>query len=227
MEVSSDQNNTVKELRELTIKIEKSIEIRKNNSKINDLPQRKIEYSDAVTVSNSIICKCDYSTITPYKGLVPFLNNENTLVTYTVYVGYCEACKRFYMFVSDFMQMLKEGKPLCRIIRLDKVEIDDEKLVVGFKYKSESILHALGYNVCVKNNLNNKERQKILADAIEHNLLQAHEILEFLNWLVKLKDNQSKYANAVSLWKQDIAFVQKYMLSTADTMKVSSIIVKG
>ena len=142
-------------------------------------------------------------------------------------MGYCKGCKRFYMFESDYEKMLKEGKPLCRVIRLDKNEPDKPNFDVGFKYKSESVLHALGYNVRANSNLSTGQRQKILVDAMEKELLQVHEILDFLNWLVRVNESKKGHSKAVSKWKEDIEFIKSIALKTEQTTHISTIYVKN
>lgn len=223
----SNTDGVIEELRELSAEIEKSIKIHEEGSRINVLPQKELEYSDVIAVTNSMICKESHHIVIPYKGLVPFLNKENEIVTYTIYVGYCKGCKRFYMFESDFEKMHKEGKPLCRVIRLDKNEPDKDNFDVDFKYKSESVLHALGYNVRANNNLSTGQRQKILIDAVEKELLQVHEILDFLNWLVRVNESKKGHSKAVSKRKEDIEFIKSIALKTEQTTHISTIYVKN
>lgn len=121
--------------------------------------------------------------------------------------------------------MLEVGKPLCKVIRIDRGENleDSDK---GFQYRSESILHVLGYNVRANNNLTQEQRQQILLNAIEQNLLQAHEILDFLNWLVKLNTSKRGYSSAIDKWKTDIEYIKNTALKNADSTTISAIYVK-
>lgn len=221
----SSKHIEVAEIRELVDKIEKSIIVLNDEKRLEKLQEKRLKYSDIAAVTYSMICKENNHTIIPYKGLVPILDKENKEQLYEIYVGYCKECNCFYMFRNDFDKMLEVGKPLCKVIRIDRGEKleDSDK---GFQYRSESVLHVLGYNVRANNNLTQEQRQQILLNAIEQDLLQAHEILDFLNWLVKINTSKRGYSSAIDKWRTDIEYIKNTALENADSTTVSTIYVK-
>lgn len=116
--------------------------------------------------------------------------------------------------------MIKKGKPLCAVYHEEL--LDEKKSCTPFRYKSQSVLNAMGYSVGMENALSSNERQKILVEALQSDLFDIHDLLDFLNWLIRTRDTQTKYRNAVSKWREDAKFVENYDKSNRDKVKIDS-----
>lgn len=101
-----------------------------------------------------------------------------------------------------------------------------EKQHTPFRYRSQSVLHAMGYTVESNTNLSKEERQSILQRALESNLFQIHDLLDFLNWLIRTRESQTRYRIAVRKWKEDVAFVEDYKKNSREKINVDSITIR-
>ena len=76
----------------------------------NSLPLKKMEHSDVLIKTKSMICHNREHYITPVRGIVKLLNIDNSEINYEIYVGYCKSCNENYVFTRDYNEMLKVGK---------------------------------------------------------------------------------------------------------------------
>ncbi len=66
----------------------------------------------------------------------------------------------------------------------------------------------------------------ILRQALDKKLFEIHDVLSYLNWLIKTREPQVKYKSAVEKWKEDMKFVESYEEEIREKIKVDSITVK-
>jgi hypothetical protein len=78
----------------------------------------------------------------------------------------------------------------------------------------------------MNDDLSATERQEILSKALQSKLIEIHNLLKFLNWLIRTRETQIKYRTAVSKWKEDVKFVEEYEKDMRDEIIVDSITVK-
>lgn len=188
-----------------------------------ELPEKKIEFTDVMVVSSSMYCKSKDHDIVPYRGIVKILTADDVEEDYDIYVGYCSKCETYTVFTLDYNKMLEKGRPLCMVYRYNEIK---EEIHSEFTYISQSVLAAKGYNVQANSSLSETERQNILKECLDKNLVQIHDLLDFLNWLVRTREPLPRYKNAISKWKKDIDFVEEYKKEERDYAIVSSITVK-
>lgn len=74
---------------------------------------------------------------------------------------------------------------------------------------SESFLKGLGYNVAKSIGLSDNDRRNILQRAISGGLMFKDEIVTFLEYNINLHKNQESFAEAVSKWMADLAYIKK------------------
>ena len=134
---------------------------------------------------------------------------------------YLTSDKKGRKFKSDFERMVRIGKPLCAIYYIE----GENKKCVPFQYKSQSVLNAMGYTVEAERDLSVDVRQKILREALDKKLFEIHDMLSYLNWLIKTREPQVKYRSAVEKWKEDMKFVESYKEEIREKIKVDSITV--
>lgn len=74
--------------------------------------------------------------------------------------------------------------------------------------KTESFLKGLGYSVGKNNGLSDGDRQKILLKIISSGVMSKEAVCTCLENYINLHKNQSKFADAVSKWIADLAYVK-------------------
>ena len=119
--------------------------------------------------------------------------------------------------------MIQKGKPLCAVYEESDKTQDN---VSGFRYKSQSVLNAMGYTVGMETNLSSSERQKILEDALKSHIFSVHDLISFLNWLIQTRKNQNKFSTAVEKWTEDLKFVKNYEKENRGKVTFEKIIIK-
>lgn len=185
------------------------------------LPQVAVKFSDVLIITKSMICHGENHYLRSYRGIIKLLTKEGSEIEYEIYTCYCITCNQYFIFKQDFSEMLKIGTPLCTVLYGDKN--NDSVTHKSFRYKSQSVLNAMGYTVDMNISLTKEERQKILATALENQLFSITDLLNFLHWLIKTRETQSKYNTAVSKWKDDLKFVENYKKNTRDKINITSI----
>lgn len=218
-----EEGKTIPRIRSLSQKIDQLIR-RDEGELCVGLPSVEIKHTDVVVVTQSFVCHDQNHAVKPLRGIVQILTPNNEQMSYEIYVGYCKACNRYYVFRNSFDIMLKVGKPLCAVYYGDKRI--EENQYVPFKYKSQSVLNAMGYNVGLSNDLSAETRQSILVDALQKGMFDVHDLLNFLNWLINTRKTQSKYKEAVRKWTEDVKFVENYEKGKRDVVEIDAITVK-
>ena len=190
----------------------------------DNLEKKEILFSDVVVVSSSMYCKRKEHSIKPYRGIVTLLTKENTEIEYEIYVGYCRECDTYTVFDKDYRKMLEIGQPLCKVYTYQ--EFLEVKTHTPFRYKSQSVLAAKGYNVQADSNLSEEQRHNLLVTCLDNHIVEVHDLLDFLHWLIKTREPLHKYANAVGKWKKDMELIEKYKNDEKEVVVINSITVK-
>lgn len=190
-----------------------------SNSKVPKSPHKHISHKDVIITSNTLACKSH--SVIPYRGIVHILTPDFKEETYELYVSYCEDCRTYRAFSSDYEELLKRGKPLCKVFKSEK-EYNQNKNNL-YTYKSHSVLNTMGYTVKANSGLSTAERRNILLKAISNKLLTTDEVISFLNWLIASRRGRSGYESAVDKWTSDILFLKNYKSKNRKSIKVDSI----
>lgn len=156
-----------------------------------------------------------------YKAKTPCPNHSEQVESVTAYVksvqdflnhpiniSYCKKCQKYYINATSFnMYSKKYGMPLIKLSPTGNGSYGDYE-----SWKEESVLHFLGYNVNSTDNLPEKERRRILAQAVEAGYMKKTKVISFLETMIKLNEGQQRKANAVIKWKNDLDFISNYKL---------------
>lgn len=195
---------------------------KENGQFLSELKKRTVEHTDVIVAAYSMICHDHH--IEPLRGIVQLLTDENKQTDYEIYVGYCSECKKYYCFEDDYKEMLKHGTPLCVVY--DRKAANDKAVVSAFRYKSQSVLNAMGYSVGMELNLTVEERQEILKTALQSELFEVHDLVSFLNWLIQTRKTQQKYNTAIGKWQEDLDFVKNYERQNRQKVQIEGMIVR-
>jgi hypothetical protein len=204
-DIKSNDSRTIKNFENI-IKASCAEEYRKHiKAEKGDKPCQ-LTYADVLVVGNTLWCEKVHNVSTCW-GLVPILT-ENEILSYKVFLGYCEQCDRYYMYQEDYEEMIKTGKPLCDVIADGKL-INRRKSEGSFHFKAQSIIHAMGYTVQAKSGLSTEERRDILETAIEKSFTTPNEIVNFLTWLIVTRKPMKQYETAINKWSEDKKYIQE------------------
>lgn len=100
-----------------------------------------------------------------------------------------------------------QGLPVRQTIETVVDAVVDTVSNFDFK-KTKSFLKTLGYTVAKNIDLSDEERQKILKKIISSGAMSKEEVCACLEKYINLHKNHSKFADAVSKWITDLAFVK-------------------
>lgn len=93
-------------------------------------------------------------------------------------------------------------------------EDDEEGLPYGGRIRSKSALKLYGYNVSQEEGLSNEERQELLGEVMDLNLISKDEVIQILKAAIRMHSG-TKYRNAQTKWNADIKFVKDYKVDSS------------
>ena len=73
----------------------------------------------------------------------------------------------------------------------------------------ESILRQEGYTVSQREGLSDNEREAILRNVINKNLMSKRNVIEHIELQISLRKNNPMYGIAISKWERDLAFLRR------------------
>ena len=82
----------------------------------------------------------------------------------------------------------------------------------GANLNNESILKEFGYNVDYKSHLSFEQRQAILAEIVDLEILSVSNIVDYLNFFIN-SHTDYKYYEACEKWKRDKEFIENYKVN--------------
>ena len=148
-------------------------------------------------------CKKNNHTVIAKKYYAKHINGKQSVV---LPAHYCKDCKK-YMFGSQSLSFFKE---YCGdfIVQTHYLFSPQDGF---FAFTGESQLHKLGYNV-VAGKLSAYERQNKLISILESKQLTFFEIVSTIEQDIRIFRNNPNMKNAVSKWRDDLQFINEYVL---------------
>ena len=207
------------------IKEEKSKSNTDQIHKVEELIKKKEETilpkADFFVRTNSGSCSNKDHKIIDFLAEVDVICSNGNIIKKAFPASYCENCKLYFMYDEQYKKIKKSGVPLCSIYEYSKyIKIKNTGKI---ELKPESLLHSFGYNVGASEALTTKQRRKILSFVIDNGVMNKHEIINFLSYLVDFKKNDKKQVNAITKWKIDIEYLQTTDIETNKKVEVNSI----
>ena len=141
-------------------------------------------------------------------GVVKVVTPKGETVKKEIPCAYCPECHCFFMLQSQFVKLSEAGIVLCQLIEKDEY-YGSGKLGM-FSAASESLLMRNGYNVKASNGLSDIQREVILQNIMDNNILPPHRISSYLDMFIAQKKNMPQYKDAISKWEKDKKFVLGY-----------------
>lgn len=128
--------------------------------------------------------------------------------TANINVMFCKGCGQYFVSIVT----LEQYKTIYGGILMEcKVSHDfSPNQYSWFDFAPDSILSRCGYTV--KEGVSRDYRQAILRYILETGKATKYEIIEKINSFISFRDNQPKYEGACQRWREDIKFVNEYMI---------------
>lgn len=157
----------------------------------------------------------DYEAVT---AMIPCADRAFPVAT-TVY--YEKKTSRYFMNEEQYKGLRdRYGLPHLRLRAAGEVVSFGD----GFaELKPNSELNLLGYNVNASEGLTTDERRKKLGDIIDSGVLRKVEVMNHIEWCIKSHKNILNHENAVSKWREDLLFVQKYKMDAQRIVWIKNI----
>lgn len=192
-------------------------DIYKNNKEdvvYNGIQYNVFKHTDSRQIISSLELKPLGGLASSIKGQkYPFTLELVDILLYSPYSKMYEVCqatcikasRKCYMDPNLYRRFVKTyGNPGI------KLNITSRGSYHIYGLSEESMLHELGYNVDKKNDMGQLERQELLKDIIDMDLMNQDAIIRLLGMLINLNENKSNNALAVMKWKSDFDFVSGY-----------------
>lgn len=122
---------------------------------------------------------------------------------------------------ETYLALKEKGRIMCSILSY-KAYQNSHSVEYG-ELNAMSPLRQWGYTVSQEEGYTDKQRQMILEDILDYNVMTKDKLLSYLNFFIRL--NQHKKDSALGKWMDDRKYVEQYKLGTAKRIKVDRIIV--
>ena len=137
--------------------------------------------------------------------------------TVTLNVSYCKNCQRFFIYADDFVKYTDLNGPLMG--HLSFSDINRNKIGI-MNFAEESPLHMCGYNVNQQKKYTDDERHTILANIMNYDIMKKQEIIDYLHFYINNLGRKRNMRVAVSKWRKDLDFVNKYKITKQKKVKI-------
>lgn len=151
---------------------------------------------------NSTSCKREKHRFTPRKYYAKNIDGK----MFALPVHYCDTCHRYICGTTSFSLLTGYFGRLIVDTRNYYQKING-----SWELDRESRLHKLGYNV-IEGKLSVMQRRNILINVLEGNQLSFFDIVATIEQNIRMFKTNDKMRNAVEKWKEDLKFINKYVL---------------
>lgn len=173
--------------------------------------------SDTLYVySGRIKCIRDNHTMTCVNALIDTASGEVAKLN----VNCCLTCNRFYISYDEYERYMAKYKSL--LTRIVLVNQNGESTFAN-NLAAESILKLCGYSVSQEKGLSQAERQRLLAKIIHAGIVNKPDVIQHLNWLIKMNGKKAGNDIAKEKWEDDLFFVRNLDMRSQTNHKISSV----
>lgn len=173
--------------------------------------------SDTLYVySGRIKCIRNNHMMTCVNALIDTASGETAKLN----INCCLTCNRFYISYDEYEHYLEKYKSL--LTRIILVNQDGESTFTN-NLAAESILKLCGYSVSQEKGLSQKERQALLSKIIHAGIVNKPDVIQHLNWLIKMNGKKAGNDIAKEKWEDDLFFVRNLDMNSQSNYKISSI----
>ncbi|MDY3854140.1 MAG: hypothetical protein SO170_04150 [Butyribacter sp.] len=167
----------------------------------------KVDLQGKVIVKGTInSCVNKKHNLTDVIAKIQVRLSDGTICDDFLHATYCEECERYYILNKDYEDIM--GVPECQIFVIYKGELKQYDKQSKHSYSdAETLIHQMGYNVNIKDSFTDFERKCILKNILASKKVSQEEVLSYLDNLIIMHQEDTKYDEAVSKWRNDRNYV--------------------
>lgn len=165
----------------------------------------------------NISFKSSTDTLYVYSGRIMCIRDKHNMVcanahietasgeTAILNINCCLNCNRFYISYDEYVRYMEKYKSL-----LTRIVLVDENGNSSFtnNLAAESTLKLCGYTVSQEKGFTSKERANLLANIIHNHIVSKPDVIQHLNWLIRMNGKKVGNDIAKEKWEEDLAFVR-------------------
>ena len=209
---------SVQKLTKVT-ELRKAIEVQIDNRRIN---KETVPAVGFLVRTNTFKCIRNHG-IEDIIAVFRVLNSQGRIIQVEAPAAKCEKCKVYYIHEYIFQKIMTYGTPLCQVIS-EKQYLNGSYLKMNPGMAQKSLLKICGYSVNAAEGLTDQDRQRILESIVENGIMTRHEIIQYLNYFITMRKNQSRdMSEAIRKWKKDINFVENMRLTGVSSYEVRTV----
>lgn len=125
-------------------------------------------------------------------------------------VMFCMGCGQYFVSIVTLEQFKSiYGGLLAECVIPNDINLREYSWI---NFAPDTVLSRCGYTV--KEGISRSYRQTVLQYILESGKASKYEIIEKINSFISLRENRPQYAGACKRWKEDIQFVNEYMIDS-------------
>ena len=196
------------------------------------IPVANIELEQDGNKSRNFTYICNKRNILyVYKGNITCNKNKHNVISATAIVhnkydkeielnvDYCIDCNRLLLNYNLYKLYNERFHGLIGNFRL----IENDNFEGEIDWAKEGPLRLSNYTVNKTDNLKDSERCYILARLIYDGSIEKHKVIQYLSQFIQLHESKIGDELAVSKWKEDLNFVQRYNMTMQPKFAVKEI----
>ena len=132
--------------------------------------------------------------------------------------SYCNKCQLLFMHYEEYERFrLLYGLPNIqfRPMQSDQSPFDS--------WEDFSVLNLAGYTVNERKGLSDGERHDILRYLLENNIMQKHEIINYLNGFITLRKDNPSMESAIEKWENDLTFIRNFSFDKQEKIHANAV----
>lgn len=172
-------------------------------------------------------------TLYVYQGTIKCTRNHHRTVCVTaniptasniiavLNVNLCLECHRFFISYDEYARYLERYKSL--LTRIVLVNGNGSELFSG-NFAEASPLKLCGYSVSQSKGFSQQERENLLAEVIHNGIMSKPDVIQYLNWFIKMNGHKTGNSIAKKKWESDLAFVRSLDIKKQTTYTISNVV---
>lgn len=172
-------------------------------------------------------------TLYVYQGTIKCTRNHHRTVCVTaniptasniiavLNVNLCLECHRFFISYDEYAKYLERYKSL--LTRIVLVNGNGSELFSG-NFAEASPLKLCGYSVSQSKGFSQQERESLLAEVIHNGIMSKPDVIQYLNWFIKMNGHKTGNSIAKEKWESDLAFVRSLDIKKQTTYTISNVV---
>lgn len=171
----------------------------KQESKLMMQKRVTLNMADVIVRSNTLYCNQHHDK-EQYAGEIEVVDKKNNVRTYLIPIMYCQICGVYYLLEETYKELVTKGRIRAKILSYKVYKKQGNTEFDGLNEYSP--LREYGYTVSEKTGYSNLQRQSILEDIIDYQIMDRDMVIYYLDFFIKM--NRNRMINSVSKWIENI-----------------------